>query len=125
MNHVVITGRLGRAPEVKFGKSGKAWVQLSVGVKDRFKVGEDWKEETYWATVPVFGKRAEQFGGIPKGTEVFVCGRLQENKWKDKNGVERVTTQIIASDVKLLSSPSGTAAPAGSPQEMPDMKAPF
>lgn len=124
MNRAILTGRLGKTVETKFNAKGTAWVQLSIGVKERYKVGDEWKEETYWAVCPIWGKRAEQFNGLAKGTELFVTGRLATNKWIDKNGVERITTQIIADDVKILSSPNGTAGvPAGDPQQMPDLSA--
>jgi single-strand DNA-binding protein len=104
VNRVIILGKLGRDPEVRYGKSGGAICNLSVATSRRFKKGEEWVDETEWHRVTVFGKTAELCGQyLSKGREVFLEGRLQTRSWEDKNGGgKRYSTDIIADQVTFV-----------------------
>lgn len=105
VNKVILIGNLGKDPEVRYSPSGLAIATLSIATtsstKDR-QTGQ-WVDETEWHRVVLFDKSAEftkQY--MRKGSQVYVEGRLKTNKWQDKNGVERYTTEVIGSEVQLL-----------------------
>ena len=102
VNRVTLIGNLGRDPEVR--QAGQTSVcTLSVATSERQKKGDQWEEVTEWHRVVVFGKSAENCGRyLAKGRTVYVDGRLRTNKWQDKDGKDRYTTEIIANDIRFL-----------------------
>ena len=107
INKVIIVGRLGQDPEVRYTPDGTAVVNFSVATSQEWKdknTGEK-KELTEWHRIVAFRKLAEICGEyLAKGRQVYVEGRLQTRKWEDtKNpGVTRYTTEIVANDVQFL-----------------------
>jgi single-strand DNA-binding protein len=103
VNRVTIIGNLGRDPEVRFSASGMAICKLSVAVTERAKDGDEWKDVTEWFRVVVFGKTAEYAGQyLQKGRQVYVEGRLKTEKYKDKEGVEKTSTEVVANSVVFI-----------------------
>jgi len=104
LNRVHIIGHLGRDPEVRFSQSGNAVCKLNIAVTERRKEGDQWKDHTEWCRVVTFGKTAENAGQyLQKGRQIYVEGRLQTTSYKDKeSGVEKYTTEVIASQVLFL-----------------------
>jgi len=105
LNKVMLIGNLGQKPELRQTNSNLAVTRLSVATTENRK-GPDgtWGKHTEWHNVTVFGKQAEncvQF--LDKGRQVYVEGRLQTRKWQDKDGNDRRTTEVVASDVRFLS----------------------
>lgn len=108
VNKVIIIGNLGRDPEVRYAQSGMAICKLSVAVTERVKDGDAWKDQTEWFRVTVFGKSAENAGQyLAKGRQVYVEGRLKTEKYKDKDGVEKTSTEVIANQVNFLGGGNG------------------
>ncbi len=109
INKVIIVGNLGRDPEVRYAQSGMAICKLSVAVTERVKDGTDgWKDATEWFRVTLFGKTAENAGQyLQKGRQVYVEGRLKTDKYKDKEGVEKTSVEVIANTVQFLGSGGG------------------
>jgi single-strand DNA-binding protein len=108
VNKVIIVGNLGRDPEVRFSASGMAVCKLSVAVTERAKDGDEWKDVTEWFRVVVFGKTAENAGQyLQKGRQVYVEGRLKTEKYKDKDGVEKTSTEVVANSVVFIGGGSG------------------
>ena len=107
INKVIIVGRLGQDPEVRYTPDGTAVVNFSVATSQEWKdknTGEK-KELTEWHRIVAFRKLAEICGEyLAKGRQVYVEGRLQTRKREDtKNpGVTRYTTEIVANDVQFL-----------------------
>ena len=105
LNKVMLIGNLGQKPELRQTNSNLAVTRLSVATTERRKGGDgNWANHTEWHNVTVFGKQAEncvQF--LDKGRQVYVEGRLSTRKWQDKDGNDRKTTEVIASDVRFLS----------------------
>lgn len=105
INKVILVGRMGQDPEVKALPSGGYVANVSVATSESWKdknTGEK-KESVEWHRVIFFNKLAEIVGEyLKKGAHVYVEGRLQTRKWKDKEGVERYTTEIIASTMQML-----------------------
>ena len=110
INKAIIIGTLGRDPEVRFTAGGSAVANLRVATNESWKdkqTGEK-KESTEWHAVVLFGKTAEIAGEyLKKGRMVYIEGRLQTRKYQDKEGVERYSTEIVASDMQMLGGGEG------------------
>ncbi len=115
VNKVILIGNLGADPETRYLPSGDAVCNIRMATTDRFrdKASGEFKESTEWHRVVFFGKLAETAGQyLKKGRQVYVEGRIRTNKWQDKEGNERYTIEIIASEMKMLGSREGMGAPA-------------
>ncbi len=105
LNRVSIIGNLGKDPEIRQTASGTSVGNLNIGVTEKRKEGDEYKDQTEWISVVVFGKTAENASKyLQKGRQVFVEGRLQTRKWEDKTGQTRYTTEVIASQLLFLGS---------------------
>ncbi len=113
INKVMIQGRLGQDPEVRYTTGGAATCTISVATSERWKdktTGEQ-KEKSEWHRIVLWNKAAETVGEyFKKGDEIFVEGQLETRKWTDQAGVERYTTEIRASEFKF-----GEKAPGNKP----------
>lgn len=117
INKVIIIGTLGRDPETRFNPSGDSVTRLSVATSWKGK-GE---EQTEWHRVVMFGKLAEIADKyLRKGSQVYIEGRLQTSKYTGKDGVERYSTDIIASQMQMLGGKGETSTrPAQQKQDKP------
>jgi single-strand DNA-binding protein len=110
VNKVILIGNLGRDPEIRYTATGSAIASLTVATssKRKDKQSGEWKEETEWHRVSVFGHSAEFISkyGV-KGKSVYVEGRLHTRSYDDKDGIKRYSTEINADDVKLLGNREG------------------
>ena len=103
MNKVFAMGNLGRDPEVRDKQSGMAICNLSLAVNERVKEGDQWKDHVEWIRVVTFGKTAENVGKYcTKGKQVLVEGKLRTKKYKNKDGVEVSSTEVVADNVQFL-----------------------
>ena len=111
LNKVLIIGNLGSDPEIKYNSSGSAVANLSIATSERWKdrnTGEQ-KEQVEWHRVVLFSRLAEiaeQY--LKKGSKVFVEGKLQTRDWEDAEGKKRYTTEVIAREMTMLDSRSGS-----------------
>ncbi len=110
VNKVIIVGNLGRDPEVRYTPNGSAVCNVTVAtsrVKKNKESGEK-SEDTEWHRIVFFDKLAEIAGEyLKKGRSVYVEGRLQTRKWTDKDGAEKYTTEIVATEMQMLGSREG------------------
>ncbi len=108
VNKVILIGNLGKDPETRYMPSGEAVTNITLATTDIWKDKNGEKQEkTEWHRVTFYRKLAEIAGEyLKKGRSVYVEGRLETRKWTDKSGVDRYTTEIIASDMKMLGSKS-------------------
>ena len=104
LNKVQIIGRLGGDPELRYTSSGQPVATFNVATSDTWNDAQGQAQErTEWHRVVLWGKLGEIAGDyLRKGGKVYIEGRLQTNKWTDKNGNERETKEIIARDMILL-----------------------
>jgi single-strand DNA-binding protein len=102
-NKAILVGNLGRDPELKYSQQGVAFCHLSVATRERRKKDGNWIDHTEWHRVVVFGKLAENCAAyLKKGRQVYVEGRLETDKWQDKDGRERVETKILGDSIIFL-----------------------
>ena len=102
MNLVILTGRLTRDPELKFGQSGKAYSRFSLAVDRPFQKGE-----ADFINCVAFGKTAELIGEyLRKGRKVGVQGRIQMNRF-EMNGEKRTSYDVLVDTVEFLESKNG------------------
>ncbi len=114
LNRVSLIGNLGKDPEIRYTPSGTAVGNLRIGVTERRKEGEEYKDQTEWVSVVVFGKTAENASKfLQKGRQVFIEGRLQTRSWEDKTGQTRYTTEVIASQLLFLGSAKDSPSSGG------------
>ncbi len=113
LNKVMLIGRLGQDPEVRYTPSGAATVTLSVATNTSYK-GPDGNpvENTEWHRVVLWRQQAETAGKfLKKGSRIFVEGKLATRSWDDKDGVKRYSTEIIADHIQFLDGREGTSVP--------------
>ena len=107
VNKVIIIGRLGNDPEMRYMPNGEPVANISIATSETWNdknTGEK-REKTEWHRVVAYRRTAEIIGQYTrKGSKLYVEGKLQTRKWTDNNGVDRYTTEIIADSVQLLDS---------------------
>ena len=105
INKVILVGNLGNDPDVKYSQGGSAVTTISVATTEAWKdkqTGQQ-QERTEWHRVKFFGRLAEIAGEyLKKGRQVYIEGSLRTDKYTGKDGVERYTTDIIASEMQML-----------------------
>ena len=106
VNRVILIGNLGKDPETRYMSNGDAVTNITLATNETWKGKDGSKQEkAEFHRVTFYRKLAEIAGEyLKKGRSVYIEGRLETRKWTDKNGIERYTTEIIASDMKMLSS---------------------
>jgi len=115
LNKVILIGNLGRDPETRYMPNGEAVTNVTLATTEAWKDRNtgDKQEKTEWHRVTFYRRLAEIAGEyLKKGSQVYVEGRLETRKWTDKEGKDRYTTEIIASEMKMLGSRSGAGAPS-------------
>ncbi len=115
VNKVILLGRLGQDPELRYTQSQMAICTLNLATNDRRKSADgEWKDETEWHRVVTFGKTAENCNKyLQKGRQAFIEGKIRTNKWQDKEGKDRYTTEVLASTVQFIGGKSDGAGSAG------------
>jgi single-strand DNA-binding protein len=110
VNKVILIGNCGRDPEVRYAPSGAAICNVSIATSTRRKdkaSGES-IEDTQWHRVTFYDRLAEIAGEyLKKGRPVYVEGRLKYGKYTDKDGIERNTVDIVATEMQLLGGREG------------------
>ncbi len=103
VNKVILIGRLGKDPEVRYSGSGTAVTNFNMATTRRYKKDNEKVEETEWHRIVAFGRTAEVCGEyLQKGRQIYVEGRLQTREWEDKEGNRRWTTEVIVERMQML-----------------------
>jgi single-strand DNA-binding protein len=114
MNKVIIMGRLGADPEMRYTPNQTAVATLRVATTEAWTKDGQRHEQTEWHRIIVWSRQAENCAKyLSKGRQVLVEGRLQTRAWDDKSGQKRYTTEIIANNVQFVGgqNASGPSAP--------------
>jgi single-strand DNA-binding protein len=124
INKVILVGTLGKDPEVRYSQSGSAMTSVSLATNEKWKdKNGEMQERTEWHRVKFFGKLAEIAGEyLKKGGQVYVEGSLRTDKYTDKQGVEKYSTDIIANEMQMLGGAPG--GERGERSERPQRSAP-
>lgn len=105
INKVILIGRLGRDPEVRYAPSGDAVTNFSIATSENWKdknTGEK-KERTEWHKLVTFRRLAEVCAEyLAKGSLIYIEGKLQTRDWDDKEGNKRYTTEIVVNQMQML-----------------------
>ena len=114
LNKVMIIGRLTRDPEMRTTPSGVNVCQIGLATNFVYTSQQTGQkvEQVEYHNVVLWRKLADIAGQyLKKGSQVYVEGRIQTRKWTDQSGQEKYTTEIVASEMKMLdskgSNPSG------------------
>lgn len=128
INKVILVGNLGNDPDVKATQGGTAVTTISVATSEQWKDKQTGQaqERTEWHRVKFFGRLAEIAGDyLRKGSQVYIEGSLRTDKYTDKNGVERYSTDIIANEMQMLGGRGGGEGGGDAPsRERPQRQAP-
>src|ERR1700675_1226066 len=117
VNKAILVGRLGRDPETRFTSGGQAATNFTLASDETYndRSGERQKR-TEVHRIVLWGNLAEitqQY--LKKGMLVYIEGRIQTRQWEDKrDGQKRITTEIVANTMKMLTSRSEGAAAGAS-----------
>lgn len=106
VNKVILIGRLGADPEVRYTPDGTMVVNFRIATDETYKNKQGEKvSKTEWHRIVVFGRLAEICGNyLGKGRLVFIEGKLQTRTWDDKDGNKRSLTEVLASNMQMLES---------------------
>ena len=110
INKVILVGNLGADPETRYMPSGSAVTNLRLATNERRKDRQtgEFTDVTEWHRVVMFDKLAEIAAEyLRKGSQVYVEGKIRTNKWQDKDGNDRYTTEIIANEMQMLGGRGG------------------
>ena len=117
VNKVILVGRLGKDPETRFTAEGAAVCNFNLATDESYKDKSGAKvQKTEWHKIVTFGKLAEICGQyLAKGKLIFLERKIQTRSWDDKEGVKHYTTEIVASDMKMLDGKKDAGADAPEP----------
>jgi single-strand DNA-binding protein len=125
VNKVLLIGRLGGDPEVRYAPSGNAVANFSMATNRSYKDKDgNQQEQTEWHRIVAWSRLAEfakQY--LHKGMKVYIEGRLQYREWQDQNGVKRNVTDVIANDIQMLES-LGAKPDKGEQESPPEIEVP-
>ena len=109
-NKVILIGRLGRDPELRYTLSGTPVANFPLATSETYTDNNGKKQEkTEWHRIVIWGKQAESVANyLSKGRLALVEGSLQTRKWTDNQGLDRYTTEIRAQRVVFLDSQSSS-----------------
>ena len=117
VNKVILIGRLGADPEVRYMSSGSANVNFNIATNYIYKDSDGEKhEKVEWHRIVAWGKLAEVMGEwLKKGSRVYIEGRLQTRSYEDSQGVKKWITEVVAGSLEML----GKKEQSETPEEAP------
>ena len=109
-NQVTLVGNLTRDIELRRTTGGTAVTDISLAVNDRVKRDGEWVDQTTFVDVTLWGRTAEVAEEyLRKGSSALIAGRLQMDKWEDREtGKERQKLKVVADRLQLLGGKSDT-----------------
>ena len=123
VNKVMLIGRLGADPQLKYTPSGRANVNFNLATNASWKDQEgNQQDRTDWHRIVAWGKLAEVMGEwLKKGSLIYLEGRLQTRNYDDSNGVKRYITEVVATDLEMLGGKGqGDSSEAEPAESIPD-----
>ncbi|HXC60284.1 MAG TPA: single-stranded DNA-binding protein [Steroidobacteraceae bacterium] len=126
INKVILIGNLGQDPETRTTPGGTTVTNIRIATSEswRDKQSGEMKEQTEWHGIVLWNKLGEIAAEyLRKGSQVYIEGRLQTRKWQDKQGNDRYTTEVVASEMQMLGGRGGGGG-GGATQETRDRRDP-
>lgn len=121
LNKVMLIGRLGQDPEVRYTQSNTAVATLNLATNERYRDSNgEYQDRTEWHRVVAWGRTAEvcqQY--LTKGSLIYIEGPLQTREWEDNQGQKRYTTEVKALQMTMLDSRGGNGGGMGSAPSAP------
>ncbi len=120
INKAILVGNVGGDPDIRSLENDAKVATFSLATTERFsdKNGQR-QERTEWHRIVAWRNLAgivEQY--VHKGTQVYIEGRITYRQYKDKDGNDRTSTEIVASDLKLLGkNPNSHGGSVSEPQQ--------
>jgi single-strand DNA-binding protein len=108
VNKVILVGRLGADPEMKYTSDGTAVASFRIATTKKWTNQNGEKEErTEWHRIVAWRRLGEICGQyLSKGKQIYIEGELQTRSWEDKDGMKRWVTEVVASNMQMLGSPA-------------------
>ncbi|CAN5545377.1 single-stranded DNA-binding protein [soil metagenome] len=105
-NKIILVGNLGKDPELRYTPQGDAVCSFSMATNERKKdKSGEFQDVTTWFKVTLWRRQAENASKyLSKGSPVYIEGRLQIEEWTDRDGKERFTLGVQATDMQFISS---------------------
>ncbi len=136
VNKVILVGRLGADPEVRYTTGGTAVANLRIATSEEWRDRNSGEKQsrTEWHRVVCFGRLGEICAEyLRKGKQVYIEGRIQTRSWDDKDGNTRYSTEVVAREMQMLGSPDregkasypDTGEPPDEPVTIPEDDIPF
>jgi single-strand DNA-binding protein len=117
-NKVILVGNLTRDPQVKYTTGGTAVTEIGLAVNRRWldKPSNQWKDETTFVDITLWGRTAEIAGEyLAKGRSVLIEGRLQLDTWDDReSGQKRSKLRVVGENMTMLGGKGDNAGGGGS-----------
>jgi len=103
-NKITVVGNLGRDPELRYTPQGNAVCNFSVATNEKRKdKAGDLQDVTTWFRITLWGKQAENASKyLTKGSPIYVEGRLRVEEWTDRDGGQRYTLEVQATDMQFI-----------------------
>ncbi len=104
LNQILLIGNAGRDAELRYTQNGTAVANFSIAVTRRYQARDEMREDTEWFNVSAWDRQAEGVAErVKRGTRVFVDGRLSTREYTANNGETRVSLDVNANRVLVLS----------------------
>jgi len=115
VNKVILLGRLGADPEIRYTQSGQPVGSLRIATSENWNDREGNRQErTEWHNITVWGKQAEICGQyLAKGRQVYIEGRLQSREYTDRDGNNRKAWDVVANQVVFIGGRDGGGGGGG------------
>lgn len=112
LNKIMLIGNVGKDPELQVTAEGTPFTRFTLAVNRSYKTNSgEKKEETEWFNIVTWRQLAEICERyLHKGSKVYIEGRVTQRKYTDKNGIERTSVEVNATDMEMLSPKQAGAA---------------
>ena len=108
LNKVMLIGRLGQDPEIRYTQSGSAVANAIIATNDYWtdKQGEK-QERTEWHSLVLWDRLADLAQSyLKKGSQVYIEGRLQTRNWVDQQGQKHYKSEVVVTTLQFLDTKS-------------------
>ncbi|HWS56128.1 MAG TPA: single-stranded DNA-binding protein [Pyrinomonadaceae bacterium] len=124
-NKVILVGNLGRDPELRYTPQGTPVCSFTMATNERRKdKSGEFQDQTTWFRVTLWGRQAETASQyLTKGRPVYIEGRLRIEEWSDRDGKQRYTLEVHATDMQFIGG-RGDEAQGGAPRSEPQGRPP-